>query len=175
MISKEQFLELKHLKSLGVPTTTICKKIGISVPSANKWLRMDEDAFETYLRNNTPYLEQYRAFILSILKICPHAGDKHHVSNQGSVSGFRLQEEHLFPVCENAAGADRIHQAGESPHLFPGGNTARLRSAGRFRSVQNEGHVRSEPVGVLLLHGIILQPDAICVFQPGAISDTDGH
>ena len=103
------------------------------------------------------------------------AGDKHHVSNQGSVSGFRLQEEHLFPVCENAAGADRIHQAGESPHLFPGGNTARLRSAGRFRSVQNEGHVRSEPVGVLLLHGIILQPDAICVFQPGAISDTDGH
>ena len=71
MISKEQFLELKHLKSLGVPTTTICKKIGISVPSANKWLRMDEDAFETYLRNNTPYLEQYRAFILSILKICP--------------------------------------------------------------------------------------------------------
>lgn len=71
MISKEQFLELKHLKSLGVPTTTICKKIGISVPSANKWLRMDEDAFENYLRNNTPYLEQYRAFILSILKICP--------------------------------------------------------------------------------------------------------
>ena len=71
MISKEQFLELKHLKSLGVPTTTICKKIGISVPSANKWMRLDGDAFETYLRNNTPYLEQYRAFILSILKICP--------------------------------------------------------------------------------------------------------
>ena len=30
MISKEQFLELKHLKSLGVPTTTIAKKLGIS-------------------------------------------------------------------------------------------------------------------------------------------------
>jgi len=54
MISKEQFLELKHLKSLGVPTTTICRKIGISVPSANKWLRMDEDAFENYQINNTP-------------------------------------------------------------------------------------------------------------------------
>lgn len=71
MISKEQYLELKHLKSLGVPTTTIAKKIGISVPNANKWLRMDEDAFENYLINNTPYLEQYRAFILNILKICP--------------------------------------------------------------------------------------------------------
>ena len=71
MISKEQFLELKHLKSLGVPTTTIAKKIGISVPNANKWLRMDEDAFETHLIDNTPYLEQYRVFILNILKICP--------------------------------------------------------------------------------------------------------
>lgn len=71
MISKDQFLKLKHLKSLGVPTTTIAKKIGISVPSANKWLRLDEEAFENYLRNNTPYLEQYRAFIISILKICP--------------------------------------------------------------------------------------------------------
>ena len=69
MISKEQFLELKHLKLRGVPTTTIAKKIGISVPNANKWLRMDEDAFETYLIDNTPYLEQYRAFILNILKI----------------------------------------------------------------------------------------------------------
>ena len=39
MIPKKQFLELKHLKSLGVPTTTIAKKFGISVPSANKWLR----------------------------------------------------------------------------------------------------------------------------------------
>ena len=71
MISKEQFLELKHLKSLGVPTTTIAKKLGISVPSANKWLRLDEETFNTHLINNTPYLEQYRAFILSILKICP--------------------------------------------------------------------------------------------------------
>ena len=42
MISKDQFLELKHLKSLGVPTTTIAKKIGISVPNANKWLRLDD-------------------------------------------------------------------------------------------------------------------------------------
>ena len=50
---------------------TIAKKIGISVPSANKWLRLDEEAFENYLWNNTPYLEQYRAFIISILKICP--------------------------------------------------------------------------------------------------------
>ncbi len=55
MISKDRFLELRHLKSLGVPTTTICKKIGISAPGANKWLRLDEDAFENFLQKNTPY------------------------------------------------------------------------------------------------------------------------
>ncbi len=71
MISKEQFLELKHLKALGVPTTRIAQKIGISVPNANKWLRLDEEAFDNYIKANTPYLDQYRAFILNILKICP--------------------------------------------------------------------------------------------------------
>ena len=71
MISKEQFLELKHLKALGVPTTRIAQKIGISVPNANKWLRLDEEAFDNYIKANTPYLDQYWAFILNILKICP--------------------------------------------------------------------------------------------------------
>lgn len=89
MISKDQFLELKHLKSLGVPTTTIAKKIGISVPSANKWLRLDEEAFENYLRNNTPYLEQYRAFIISILKICPQTP---------ATNPFNLAEKFFFFV-----------------------------------------------------------------------------
>ena len=87
MISKDQFLELKHLKSLGVPTTTIAKKIGISVPSANKWLRLDEEAFENYLRNNTPYLEQYRAFIISILKIAHRR--RQPISCIGSRTSFR--------------------------------------------------------------------------------------
>lgn len=49
--------------ALGVPTTTIAKKIGISVPNANKWLRMDEDAFETYLIDNTPYLANSTALL----------------------------------------------------------------------------------------------------------------
>ena len=57
MISKEQFLELKHLKALGVPTTRIAQKIGISVPNANKWLRLDEEAFDNYIKANTPYLD----------------------------------------------------------------------------------------------------------------------
>ena len=45
MISKEQFLEMKRLKELGVPTKTISKKVGVSTTICTKWLRMDEDAF----------------------------------------------------------------------------------------------------------------------------------
>ena len=67
MISKDQFLELKHLKSLCVPTTTIAKKIGISVSSANKWLRLDEEAFDNYIQNNTPYIGNYSKRFSGIL------------------------------------------------------------------------------------------------------------
>ena len=87
MISKEQFLGIKHLKSLGAPTRTIAKRIGISTPSVNKWLRMDEDAFDLYIRNNTTGIEQYRVYILSILKVCP--------STQATNIMYRLMDE--FP------------------------------------------------------------------------------
>ena len=141
MISKEQFLELKHLKSLGVPTTTIAKKIGISVPSANKWLRMDEDAFETYLIDNTPYLEQYRAFILSILKICPQT-QATNIMYRVKVSGFQLPENDLLPIYLRSSEADRLRQAGGTTHVLPRRNATGLRGAGGLRSVQDEGYFK---------------------------------
>ena len=95
MISKEQFLELKHLKALGVPTTRIAQKIGISVPNANKWLRLDEEAFDNYIKANTPYLDQYRAFILNILKVCPQT--------QATNIMYRIKDRRR-DVCKHPAG-----------------------------------------------------------------------
>ena len=71
MISKEQFLEMKRLKELGVPTKTISQKLGISTTTCTKWLRMDEDAFMQCRRAHYSEMEQYREFILSILRVCP--------------------------------------------------------------------------------------------------------
>lgn len=70
-MSKEIFLEMKHQKELGVPVTRIAEHFNMSVPTVHKWLRMDEDVVDSYIQNSRPYLEQYRAFILSILKVCP--------------------------------------------------------------------------------------------------------
>ncbi len=71
MISKEQFLEMKRLEELGVPTKTISKKVGVSTTICTKWLRMDEDAFMQHRRAHYSEMEQYREFILSILRVCP--------------------------------------------------------------------------------------------------------
>ena len=73
-VSKEMFLEMKHQKELGVPATRIAEHFNMSVPNVHKWLRMDEDVIDSYIQNSRPYLEQYRAFILSILKVCPQTG-----------------------------------------------------------------------------------------------------
>ena len=125
MIFKEQFLELKHLKPLGVPTTTIAKKIGISVPNANKWLRMDEDAFENYPINNTPYLEQYRAFILNILKICPQT--------QATNIMYRVKDQFPDFNCRKTTFFRYIHDLREQTGYVKPEQRPALRFALRYR------------------------------------------
>ncbi len=89
-VSKEMFLEMKHQKELGVPATRIAEHFNMSVPTVHKWLRMDEDVVDSYIRNSRPYLEQYRAFILSILKVCPQT--------QATNIMYRIKDE--FPDFE---------------------------------------------------------------------------
>ena len=62
----------------------------MSVPTVHKWLRMDEDVVDSYIQNTRPYLEQYRAFILSVLKVCPQT--------QATNIMYRLKDE--FPDFE---------------------------------------------------------------------------
>lgn len=71
MISKEKYLQIKKLKEVGVPTEAIARKLGISVPSVSKWARMDEAGFEALKKSDIPYMDQYREFIISLLRICP--------------------------------------------------------------------------------------------------------
>lgn len=136
MISKEQFLELKHLKALGVPTTRIAQKIGISVPNANKWLRLGEEAFDNYIKANTPYLDQYRAFILNILKVCPQTqatNIMYRIKDQ--FPDFNCKKNDVLSVRQGFAGAERIRQAGEQTYVLPRGNAARIRGAGGLRTI----------------------------------------
>lgn len=71
MISKEQFLTIKRLKQDGVPIAAIARRIGISEPTTRKWANMSEAGFDELKKDDIPYLDNYREFILSILRVCP--------------------------------------------------------------------------------------------------------
>ncbi|MBQ7397246.1 MAG: hypothetical protein IJW09_00295 [Clostridia bacterium] len=66
MISKEQFLAIKKCQSEGMSMAAAAKKIGISVQTARKWAKLDEACFDELKRDDIPYMDQYREFILSI-------------------------------------------------------------------------------------------------------------
>lgn len=90
MISKEQFLTIKRLKQDGVPIAVIARRMGISEPTTRKWVRMDEAGFDALRRNDIPYMDQYREFIISILRVCPQTRETNIL--------YRLKEE--FPEFE---------------------------------------------------------------------------
>lgn len=112
MISKEQFLAIKRMKTDGVPIAVIARKIGISEPTARKWANMSEAGFEALMRDDIPYLDNYREFILSILRVCPQTRETNIL--------YRLQ------VHEKVAGADRFRAVYWSSHFGTGGISAGL-------------------------------------------------
>ena len=90
MISKEQFLAIKRMKAEGVTVAAISRKIGISEPIVRKWSKIDEKSFDILKRNDIPYMDQYREFIIGILRVCPQTRETNIL--------YRLKEE--FPEFE---------------------------------------------------------------------------
>lgn len=90
MISKDQFLTIKRMKADGMAVAAIARKVGVSEPVVRKWARMDEAGFDALKRNDIPYMDQYREFIISILRVCPQTRETNIL--------YRLKEE--FPEFE---------------------------------------------------------------------------
>ena len=87
MISKEQFLAIKRMKSDGASVSNIARKVGVSEPIVRKWAKIDEAGFDLLKRDDIPYMDQYREFIISILRVCPQTRETNIL--------YRLKEE--FP------------------------------------------------------------------------------
>ena len=87
MISKEQFLAIKRCQSEGMSMAAAAKQIGISVQTARKWAKLDEVGFDALKRADIPYMDQYREFILSFLRVCSQTRETNIL--------YRLSEE--FP------------------------------------------------------------------------------
>lgn len=90
MISKEQFLAIKKMKTDGMAVAAIARKVGVSEPVVRKWAKLDEAGFDSLKRDDIPYMDQYREFILSILRVCPQTRETNIL--------YRLKEE--FPEFE---------------------------------------------------------------------------
>lgn len=74
----------------GVPIAAIVRKIGMSEPTVRKWAHMSEAGFGALKWDDVPYLDSYREFILSILRVYPQTRETNIL--------YRLKEE--FPDFE---------------------------------------------------------------------------
>ncbi len=153
MVSKEQFLEIKRCRARGMKAAEIASKVGISAPSVRKWWDIEEKTFDERIKGNIAYLDNYREFILNILRLCPQTRETNIY--------YRLQEEFpdfhchkkLLQVHENAAREDRLCAVQPPQYVSAGGIAAWLRRASGFRSILNEGYVWQDGASVFLLHG----------------------
>ena len=87
MITKEQYLEIRRCHKRGMTANEIVSKVGVSAQSVRKWWKIDEKTFEDHIQGNMAYLDNYREFILNILRLCPQ-------TRQTNIL-YRLKEE--FP------------------------------------------------------------------------------
>ena len=71
MISYEKFKQLKDNQSIGLSQNEISRKIGIGRRGIENWWNKSEDDYLKLESGKIHYLENYRAFIMDILKITP--------------------------------------------------------------------------------------------------------
>ena len=90
MISKEQFLAMHELREQGVTIKRISEKYHLDRTSVSKWLQMTEEEFDLHRKDKVTELEQYRGYILDLIKTCPQIRETNIL--------FRLQE--AFPKFE---------------------------------------------------------------------------
>lgn len=110
MISKEQFLTIKRLKQEGVPIAAIARRTGISEPTIRKWANMSEAGFDELKKDDILYLDNYREFILSILRVCPQTRETNIL--------YRLREEFRTSSAERPPFTSTCESCGSRQDLF---------------------------------------------------------
>ena len=71
MISKETFDKIQEYKEIGFSVLRVSKKLGISYNTAYNWWNKTEADFNAKQREHEPVLDNYRQFVIELLKICP--------------------------------------------------------------------------------------------------------
>lgn len=76
MLDIKTFREAKELQEEGVIASKIMRRLNISKSQYFKWCLLSEETFLRHLKNKkSASMENYREFIVSILKITPQIND----------------------------------------------------------------------------------------------------
>lgn len=71
MLGIEQFRKLQKLKKLGVSKLKVSEKLNLSYKTVCNWWDRDEEFFNSFQKEHEFILDNYRQYIIEILKICP--------------------------------------------------------------------------------------------------------
>ena len=121
MLGIEQFKELQELKELGLSKLKVSEKLNLSYKTVLNWWDKDEEFFNAFQKEHEFILDNYRQYIIEILKICPQINNtvllnriKEDFSDfeippstffryvkKVRVSNVKLSEERLFTLFES--------------------------------------------------------------------------
>lgn len=109
MTSKEQFLAMHELRRMGVTIGRIAEQYKISRETVSRWLQMTEEEFDMHRHGKHNELEQYRGFILDLLRTCPQIRETNIL--------YRLQEAFPEFSCKRTMFYSYMHKLREQTGL----------------------------------------------------------
>ncbi len=71
MLGIEQFKKLQELKELGLSKLKVSEKLNLSYKTVCNWWDRDKEFFYSFQKEHEFILDNYRQYIIEILKICP--------------------------------------------------------------------------------------------------------
>lgn len=67
----QQFKKLQEFKKLGISKLKVLEKLNLSYKTVWNWWDRDEEFFNKFQKEHEFILDNYRQYIIEILKICP--------------------------------------------------------------------------------------------------------
>lgn len=108
MLGLQQFRKLQEYKELGLSRLKVSEKLNLSYKTVCNWWDRDEEFFERFQKEHEFVLDNYRQYIIEILKICPQINNTVLLRRvKDDFSGYVLQ------VCKEGQRADRLAQTSE--------------------------------------------------------------
>ncbi|WP_026399560.1 hypothetical protein [Acholeplasma equifetale] len=71
MLSIQEYKKLQEYKELGLSKVKVSKKLNLSYKTICNWWDKDQAFFKTFQKNHEYVLDNYRQYIIEILKISP--------------------------------------------------------------------------------------------------------